>query len=357
MTRISSPQHSPRSKSEQHNPHRIVDQWQRPLRDLRISVTDQCNFRCPYCMPKCHEGRFDFVSVRDRLSYFELIRLVHIFTRIGIKKVRLTGGEPLLRPNLTAFIRAVARIPQIKDIALTTNGSFLNEYADDLKASGLSRLTISLDTLDQTHFTRITSQNATSLEHIIRGIQSAEKAGFRSIKINAVVQKNVNDQDVLGLVRYFRNTNHVLRFIEFMDVGRLNSWTESSVVKNLSILEHIHRIYPLVPLDPHYKGEVARRYRFVDGSGEIGFISAVSDPFCEDCHRVRLSSEGFMFPCLYAAKYLDLRALLRSGQSDHDILKQIILFWQNRDDQYSLIRQDVGHRSEFKKREMYQIGG
>ncbi len=334
------------------------DQLNRPLHDVRISVIDRCNFRCPYCMPEAEYSKhYSFLKEKQWLTFTEIVRLTKIFTQLGAKKVRITGGEPLLRPGVCDLIEELAQIKEIEDLALTTNGSLLGKYADDLKAAGLQRLTVSLDTLDSRIFKQMSGGKG-RLSQVLDGIKEAERAGFQKIKINVVVQKGVNDQTILDLVKYFKNSGHILRFIEYMDVGNCNHWLEEYVVPSKKIVEMIHSHAPLEPIKANYYGEVAERYRFKDGSGEVGFISSISQPFCRDCTRLRLSTDGKLFTCLFASTGTDLLGPLRGEVSDNRITNIIKNIWKKRKDRYSELRSEpLKENSQHEKIEMFQIGG
>ncbi len=335
-----------------------LDRLGRPLHDLRISVMDRCNFRCPYCMPK---DRFDdaykFLNSLERLSFQEITRLARLFAGLGVRKLRLTGGEPLLRANLADLVGDLTGIPGIDDIALTTNGVLLAQHAVDLYANGLKRVTVSLDTLDPEIFKRM-SGGFGALEQVLRGIDAAIEAGLAPIKINAVVERGVNDQGVFDLVERFRGQPVIVRFIEFMDVGNRNDWRPEMVVPSRELVARIHARWPMHAISENYRGEVAERWRFDDGIGEIGFISSVSQPFCSACSRARLSSEGKFYTCLFATEGLDLRTALRSGIDDADLLQLIRAAWLRRAVRYSEQRDEL-RRGEHaaKKIEMYYIGG
>ncbi len=336
----------------------IHDKLHRPIHDLRISVIDRCNFRCRYCMPEEEYSKhYKFLAPEQWLSFDEILRLTKIFIRLGVRKVRLTGGEPLLRPGLAGLIADLNKIEGITDLALTTNGILLAQHAGSLKAAGLERLTVSLDTLDEKLFKRM-SGNKGSVREVLEGIKAAEAAGFDSVKINAVVQKNVNEETVLDLVEYFRGTRHIVRFIEYMDVGNCNHWEMTSVVPSKNLFDRINSRYPLRPLAKKYRGEVAERCEYADGKGEIGFISSVSQPFCGDCSRARLSTDGKIFTCLFAGKGVDLRQSLRSGASDEELSALIAQTWQARTDRYSEERTSfLNSQKTLPKVEMFQIGG
>ncbi len=339
--------------------HHPVDQIGRPLHDLRISVMDRCNFRCPYCMPKSqfHEN-YRFLKSQERLSFEEIARLARLFAGLGVQKLRLTGGEPLLRANLPDLIGDLSGIPGIEDIALTTNGVLLSQHAVELQANGLKRVTVSLDTLDKEIFTRMSGGFA-ALEHVLQGIDAAIAAGLAPVKINAVIERGVNDDGALDLVERFRGMPVIVRFIEFMDVGNRNEWRPEMVVPSRELAARINARWPMHPVSENYRGEVAKRWRFDDGAGEVGFISSVSQPFCGACSRARLSSEGKFYTCLFATRGMDLREALRSGATDADLLQMIRGTWLTRTDRYSeqreLLRRDRDPAAQ--KIEMYYIGG
>ena len=328
----------------------------RPMRDLRISVMDRCNFRCPYCMPAhtFHEG-YRFLKSSERLSFEEITRLTRIATHMGLRKLRITGGEPLLRPNLADLIGDLSTMTGIEDIALTTNGILLAKYATELKAAGLSRITVSLDSLDREIFQSL-SGGFDGVQQVLEGIDAALRAGLTPLKINAVIQRGINDDGALELVRHFRGTGVIVRFIEYMDVGNRNNWQAECVVPSAELFERINAQWPLEPLQRDYVGEVAERYGFRDGLGEVGFISSVSQPFCGSCSRARLSSEGRLYTCLFAEQGVDLRTALRSGASDEQLLQQLIAIWSSRSDRYSEQRL-VMRKRQTDKVEMFHIGG
>ncbi len=326
------------------------------MRDLRISVMDRCNFRCPYCMPAhtFHEG-YRFLKSSERLSFEEITRLTRIATRMGLRKLRITGGEPLLRPNLADLIGDLSTMTGIEDIALTTNGVLLAKYATELKAAGLSRITVSLDSLDREIFQSL-SGGFDGVQQVLEGIDAALRAGLTPLKINAVIQRGINDDGALDLVRHFRGTGVIVRFIEYMDVGNRNNWQAERVVPSAELFERINAQWPLEPLQRDYVGEVAERYGFRDGLGEVGFISSVSQPFCGSCSRARLSSEGRLYTCLFAEQGVDLRTALRAGASDEQLLQQLIAIWSGRSDRYSEQRL-VMRKRRTDKVEMFHIGG
>jgi len=335
-----------------------LDRLARPLHDLRISVMDRCNFRCPYCMPKeqFHEN-YQFLKSRERLSFDEILRLSKLFATLGVKKLRLTGGEPLLRANLADLIGDLTGIPGIEDIALTTNGALLGKHAIDLRANGLKRITVSLDTLDKEIFARM-SGGFGALEQVLSGIDAAIAAGLTPVKVNAVIERGVNDHSALDLVEHFRGMPVIVRFIEFMDVGNRNHWRPEMVVPSRELAARIHERWPMHPVSQNYQGEVAKRWRFDDGGGEVGFISSISQPFCTACSRARLSSEGKFYTCLFATQGTDLRAPLRDGADDAELLRIIRGVWSARTDRYSELREELRRSGpETKRIEMYYIGG
>src|SRR5579871_310063 len=283
------------------------DTYRRPIRDLRISVMDRCNYRCPYCMPreKFHE-RYQFLGTHERLTFDEIVRLTRLFVKLGVRKLRLTGGEPLLRTNLSDLIGDLSAIPEVEDVALTTNGVLLARYAAEVKAAGLKRITVSLDSLDPEIFARM-SGGFGGLADVLDGIEHARAAGLDPIKVNTVIQRGINDDGVLELVERFRGTGIVVRFIEYMDVGNRNEWRPELVVPSKELEAKIAARWPLQPLEPAYRGEVAERYAFADGNGEVGFISSVTQPFCGDCTRARISSDGVFYTCLFATRGVALR--------------------------------------------------
>jgi cyclic pyranopterin phosphate synthase len=339
-------------------PQNPLDRLGRPLHDLRISVMDRCNFRCPYCMPKeqFHE-HYRFLKSQERLSFEEIVRLARLFASLGVRKLRLTGGEPLLRTNLADLVGDLTDVPGIDDIALTTNGVLLGQHAVDLRANGLRRVTVSLDTLDREVFTRM-SGGFGALDQVLGGIDAAIAAGLTPVKINAVIERGLNDHTVLDLVERFRGSPVIVRFIEFMDVGNRNQWRPELVVPSRELAARIHERWPMQPISQNYQGEVAQRWRFDDGAGEVGFISSISQPFCGACSRARLSSEGKFYTCLFASQGLDLRAPLRAGAGDTEILQLIRGVWNGRTDRYSELREQLRRTDpESKKIEMNYIGG
>jgi len=333
----------------------LEDVLARPLRDLRISVIDRCNFRCGYCMPKgALNGSGDFLSRRELLSDAEIERLVRVFVELGVGKVRITGGEPLLRPGLPSLIERLSRISGIEDFALITNGILLPKMAQRLADAGLGRITVSLDSLDEKVFAAMTGGCGT-VSQVLEGIEAAEKSGFHKLKINAVVQRGVNDHTILDMVRYFRGSGHTLRLIEFMDVGNSNKWSSDCVIPGSVWLKRIHDRWPLRPLTSLDPGETARRYFFEDGAGEIGLINSITEPFCGHCSRARVSADGMFYRCLFSGQGTNLRPLLASACDPQALADQIHACWSEREDRYSLDR-DAPRDTEFKV-EMYRLGG
>lgn len=334
----------------------VSDKFGRPIRDLRISVIDKCNFRCPYCMPaEIFGADYAFLSKAELLTDDEIVRLASLFARLGVTKFRLTGGEPLLRPNLPELVARLAKIEGIEDLALTTNAFYLPQHAKALKAAGLHRLTISLDSLDNEVFQEMNGRRA-SVGKVLQGLIAAEAAGFKRIKINCVVKKGVNDHTLVPLAHHFKDTGHIVRFIEYMDVGNLNGWRMEDVVTAEEILTLIDAEMPLKQIEPNYVGEVARRYQYADGEGEIGIIASVTKPFCGNCTRARLSSAGEYYTCLFAHTNTDLRTPMREGASDDELLALMSNIWQKRSDRYSELRTSFT-RIPAKGAEMYRIGG
>ena len=336
----------------------LTDKFNRPLHDLRISVTDRCNFRCTYCMPAEIFGeRYQFLPKNQILSFEEIARLASIFVELGVSKLRLTGGEPLLRTDLHRLVGLLSQIEGAEDITLTTNGYLLAQQAQPLKEAGLHRVTVSLDTLDNEVFEKMNGRGFRT-QRVLEGIEAADRVGLSPIKINAVVQKGVNDHTVVDLARHFKGTGHILRFIEYMDVGNLNGWKWDQVVPAAEIIQRIDAELPLEPQEANYRGEVASRYRYRDGEGEIGVIASVTQPFCGNCTRARLSTEGKLFTCLFGSDGLGLRDHLRSGASDDDLRDLISQTWSQRTDRYSEERTELAaDQNRAHKIEMYQIGG
>jgi GTP 3',8-cyclase len=334
---------------------RVVDRRSRPLRDLRISVTDRCNFRCTYCMPKEVFGRdFAFLPREQLLTFEEITRLARAFVREGVSKIRLTGGEPLLRRDLEQLVAMLADIEEITDVALTTNGSALAAKANTLKAAGLTRVTVSLDALDDETF-GVMNDVAFPVARVLAGIDAAAAVGLTPVKINMVVKRGVNDRRIIEMAERFRGTGHIVRFIEYMDVGTTNGWRMDDVVPAAEIIAAINERWPLAPVQPNYPGEVAGRYRYRDGAGEIGVIASVTQPFCGGCTRARLSADGKLYTCLFAAQGHDLRGLLRSGATDQQLATRIGSIWGDRADRYSELRRAASERRP--KIEMSYIGG
>ncbi len=338
----------------------MTDKFGRQIRDLRISVTDRCNFRCPYCMPaEVYGEKYEFLPRPHILSFEEIERLTRLFVRIGVSKVRITGGEPLVRANLPDLISKLGVIDGIDDIALTTNGYLLENNATELKDAGLNRLTISLDSIDPDVFKEM-SGRPQGPENTLAGIKAAASLGFEQIKINVVVQRGVNEHTLVDTARYFKGTGAIVRFIEFMDVGTKNGWELSQVFTSTEVIHAINAEFPIEPIEPNYKGEVASRYRYVDGSGEIGVISSVSKPFCGDCTRARLSTDGKLITCLFASGGTDLKTPMRSGATDAELAEIITSVWTGRSDRYSELRSrdtEFNSDSDVSKVEMYYIGG
>ena len=332
------------------------DRLSRTLRDLRISVTDRCNFRCTYCMPRDVFGPdYQFLDRSELLSYEEIARLVRVFARLGVTKVRLTGGEPLLRRQVERLVAMVAEVDGITDLAMTTNGSLLRTKAPALRAAGLSRITVSLDSLDPQRFAEI-SDTKVPLARVLDGIAAADEAGLGPLKINAVVKRGVNDgDDIVELARFGRDNGYTVRFIEYMDVGTTNGWRMDDVVPAREIVERIGAEWPVEPIDPAYTGEVAERYRYVDGTGEVGAIASVTQPFCQTCTRSRLSAQGELYTCLFASKGHDLRTLVRGESSDDALEEALRAIWRRRSDRYSEKRTEA--TTPQPKVEMSYIGG
>jgi cyclic pyranopterin phosphate synthase len=324
----------------------------RPLRDLRLSVIDACNFRCPYCMPADRIPDDHGLDAASRLSFDEMETLVRGFARLGTHKLRITGGEPLLRKRLPELIARLAKIEGIDDLALTTNGSLLAPHATALREAGLHRLTVSLDALDPERFAAMSGGRG-RLADVLAGLAAARAAGFERIKLNCVVQRGVNEDQVLPLAAFAREQGHVLRFIEYMDVGTCNGWRMEDVVPSAQLRDRLHARWPLRPLDPQYRGEVAARYAYADGGGEIGFVGSVTAPFCGDCHRARVSADGTLYTCLFAAEGRSLREALRQGEDA--LVDAVAQAWSRRVDRYSELR---GAANAPKRHvEMYLVGG
>ena len=332
------------------------DRFSRPLHDLRISVTDRCNFRCTYCMPKELFGaNYRFMPRSELLSFEEITRLAEVFVAHGVHKIRLTGGEPLLRQGLEDLVRMLSAVAGLEDLTLTTNGSLLTlQRARRLREAGLRRLTVSLDAVDDSVFSSMNDVGF-SVEPVLKSIEDADRAGLAPIKINMVVKRGVNDHEIVPMAERFRGSGHIVRFIEYMDVGNTNGWRMDDVVSAREIVDTIGHVYPLRAVEPNYRGEVARRWRYVDGAGEIGVIASVTRPFCGACTRARLSAEGKLYTCLFANTGFDLRELVRSGASDEALSAAIGSLWSRRDDRYSELRSS---RTPPQSRiEMSYIGG
>ena len=348
--------------SELHTPPESpVDLLGRSLRDLRVSVTDRCNFRCTYCMPaEIFGDKYEFLPREEILSFEEIERLVRLFSDLGTIKLRITGGEPLLRADLPGLIRRVASVPGVADLALTTNATLLPRQAADLQAAGLQRVTVSLDSLDEAVFAAMNGDKL-SVARVLEGIEAAERAGLGPIKINCVVQKGVNDHTLVDLARHFKGTGHIVRFIEFMDVGTRNEWDLTQVLPAREIVERISSELSLEPIVANYQGEVAKRWRYRDGGGEIGVIASVTQPFCGECTRARLTTDGRLVTCLFASDGTDLRGPMRDGASDPELRELIARVWRDRRDRYSEERDELlqvgGPKKARNRIEMYQVGG
>lgn len=319
----------------------VLDRLSRPIKDLRISVTDRCNFRCTYCMPKEIFNRdYQFLSRDSLLSFEEIEQVAWVMANLGVTKIRLTGGEPLLRRGIEELVSRLARIPGVEDLTLTTNGALLAKKASALAAAGLHRVTVSLDSIDNEVFGAMNDVDF-PVDLVLEGIEAASSAGLSPVKVNMVVQRGVNDHSVLDTVAHFRGTGHILRLIEFMDVGSTNGWRLEEVVPAAELVERIDAVFPLEPVDPNYRGEVARRYRFTDGEGEVGVIASVTQPFCGDCTRIRLSADGMLYTCLFASSGTDLRPCLRDTPPDityQSLRDTITRVWTTRSDRYSELR-------------------
>ena len=333
-----------------------LDTLSRPIRDLRISVTDRCNFRCTYCMPKeVFNADYEFLRRADLLSFEEITRISKVFASFGVKKIRLTGGEPLLRKNIPVLIEQLSNIEGIEDISLTTNGVLLTQQvAQQLKNAGLQRITISLDALDDKAFKAI-SDVSFNVDRVLQAIQNAEVAGLSPVKVNMVVKKGVNEDSILPMAKHFHSSGTILRFIEFMDVGSTNHWQLDDVISAKEIVEIIDKELPIEPTNANYQGEVAKRWSYKDGGGEIGIISSVTQPFCQSCTRARLSAEGKLYTCLFATQGKDLRHLIREGADDEHISDVISAVWEKRSDRYSELR--TSETVLLPKVEMSYIGG
>ena len=339
-------------------PTQTLDALGRPLHDLRISLLDRCNFRCPYCMPETefHED-YEFLTRAQRLTHDEMLMVARVATGLGVSKIRLTGGEPLLDKKLPELVNGLSGLPGVDDLALTTNATLLAPLAQTLADAGLHRVTISLDSLDEDVF-KTMSGGRGDLATVMAGIDAAEKAGLSPIKINVVVERSVNDHTVLDLLEHFRGSGHIVRLIEFMDVGNRNGWRMDQVVPSRELLERVQERWPLTPVGRNYPGEVARRYAYADGAGEIGFISSVTEAFCGSCSRARLSADGVLYTCLFATQGTDLREPIRNGAGDDELGDILSRIWLQRADRYSELRRtDVAEHHALSKVEMYRIGG
>ena len=339
--------------------YQVKDQLQRPVRDLRISVTDRCNFRCVYCMPREVFGPgYRFVPRSELLRLEEISRIARAFAEQGVRKIRITGGEPLIRRDLERLVEMIAAIEGIEDISMTTNASMLTrERARSLHAAGLKRINISLDALDQPTFQRINDVEF-PVGRVLQGIEHAQAVGFNRVKINAVIRRGFNEHSILQLAGHFRGSGAILRFIEFMDVGSTNRWQLDEVVSARQMADIIHAEFPIVLVSPNYRGEVAKRWRYLDGAGEVGFIASVTEPFCGDCARARLSAVGKVYTCLFATEGHDLRDLIREGASDKVLARRIRTIWMSREDRYSELRSSTSATVNLAHRvEMSHIGG
>ena len=327
----------------------------RPLRDLRISITDRCNFRCTYCMPSEVFGRdYEFLGRDLLLTFEEIERIARVSVGLGVTKIRLTGGEPLLRKNVETLVEGLAAVPGIDDLTMTTNGSLLARKAGALAKAGLDRVTVSLDSLDDATFMAMNDVGF-PVSDVLEGIEAAASAGLGPVKVNVVVKRGVNDGEVVAMARHFKGSGHIVRFIEYMDVGHSNGWRLDDVVPGAEVLAAVNAEMPLEPADPNFPGEVARRWRYRDGTGEIGVIASVTQPFCAGCTRARLSAEGVLYTCLFATGGHDLRARLREGATDREIAAAITSIWETRGDRYSEIRSE--RTRDLPKIEMSYIGG
>ena len=335
----------------------IRDHLGRPLKDLRISVMDRCNFRCIYCMPeeKFHSG-FNFLKSSERLSFDEILRVTKLFTDLGVSKIRITGGEPLLRVNLTELIGDLSTLKKIEDIALTTNGVLLKKYSEELKACGLNRITVSLDSIDPEQFRKMSGGRG-NLETVLEGIDAALSVGFKKLKINAVIKRGTNDDQVIEMIDYFKDQSVIIRFIEYMDVGNLNQWKLNETVGSDEIIKKLSEKWQLDPLDKNYEGETAQRYQISGSETEIGLISSVTKPLCGSCTRARLSSDGKLYNCLFASEGKDIRSWVRDGKSDEYIKNELASIWKERRDRYSELRYSDEIDNTDEKVEMYYIGG
>lgn len=333
----------------------IKDTYGRELHDLRISVTDRCNFRCQFCMPEGQE--YEFYPRSEILTFEEITKIVKISTRLGIKKVRITGGEPLLRRNIEKLIHMLSQIEGLEDISMTTNGFLLEQMAKGLKDAGLHRVTVSFHSLKDEVFSKIVGRSV-KVSQIIKGIEASLRAGLHPVKVNVCVVKGLNDKEILPIAKFFKNMGVVVRFIEFMDVGNLNGWSLDKVVSAREIVETLSKEFPIEPVEKNYRGEVADKYRYKDDGLELGVISSITQPFCGDCNRLRLTADGKLLTCLFATQGYDIKALLRNGARDEDIEDFIKRVWYSRKDRYSEERLELIKRGEVpKKVEMFRVGG
>jgi cyclic pyranopterin phosphate synthase len=336
----------------------VPDAFGRPMQDLRISLLDRCNFRCPYCMPESEYSEdHEFLSKAERLSHDEIFRVAAIAVKLGVTKLRITGGEPLLDKNAASLVSRLAKLPGVDDLALTTNGVLLAPAAQQLADAGLHRVTVSLDSVDEKIFRQM-SGNRGDLDRVFQGIEAAERAGLSPVKINVVVQRGVNDHVLLDILEHFRGTAHIVRLIEFMDVGNRNGWSVDQVVPSKETLKAIQARWPLRAVGRNYPGEVARRYQYLDGQGELGFISSVTEPFCGSCSRARLSADGTVYTCLFATEGTSIRQVLRDGSDDEVIAGVLKNIWSKRTDRYSELREPAPvEKPLVNKVEMYRMGG
>jgi len=333
----------------------LADTRQRGLRDLRISVTDRCNFRCTYCMPKeVFDADYAYLPQEEVLTFEEIVRLSRIFAGFGIEKIRLTGGEPLMRKGIESLIAQIREALPAIDFTLTTNGSALKAKARALKEAGLSRITVSLDSLDDATF-RAMNDVDFPVTKVLEGIDAARDAGLGPVKVNMVVKRGTNDHHIVDMARHFKGSGHIVRFIEFMDVGSTNGWRMDDVIPSREVVRRINEAFPCEPWNANYKGEVAKRWRYLDGGGEFGVISSVTEAFCDTCNRARLSTDGSLYTCLFAQQGFDLKSLLRSGEDDANIRNAVAAVWQHRTDRYSEIR--TAETAKQRKVEMSFIGG
>jgi cyclic pyranopterin phosphate synthase len=336
----------------------VNDRLGRPMRDLRISVMDRCNFRCPYCMPREQfHDRYRFLRATERLSFAEIVRVARVCVGFGVRKLRITGGEPLLRSGLAELVGELSTLEGVEDLALTTNGVLLAQHAAELKGNGLHRVTVSLDSIDEATFEQM-SGGFGGLDQVLEGIDAALDAGLTPVKVNTVVKRGVNEHGVLSLLERFRGTGVIVRLIEYMDVGNRNAWRREEVVPSAELLAAVETRWPMRPLPGAQHGEVAERYAYADGAGEVGFISSVTAPFCGDCNRARLSSEGTFYTCLFAGQGTDLRAPIRAGAADDEIGALVRRAWSQRSDRYSELRESRrASEQPLQKIEMHYIGG